>query len=405
MSFASLAEPAIAGTVRQVGEYRLVILHTLDEIEALRDDWQDLERRAGDYYAYFQSFDWCANWCRVFEGDSETGDGQIVIACIYRDKLLVGLLPLVISRRPLGVRALCFLGEPLSQYGNILVDRNAITTDALGQIWEVFRGEVESDSIVLERFPSFSPLAKIVESKGCSAPRGQFSSHMDLTRYDGWEDFQASLTRSARKSRNRRRKKLNALGVVEQRVESGRSEGFREIAEAAIQHKTEWLQETGRRMSEIADPNTLELLCRLPGDAEAASGALAFGLFLDGAPIAAEIGFAYGPHYYSYLGAFDWSLRDYSPGKVQLESALYWCFENGMAHYDFLGNPSSYKDDWSNRTLPLMNYSSSNSARGYLYAHHWKPLVKPAAKRLFHTLPVPVRRGLAGMAGGSGSQG
>ena len=125
---------------------------------------------------------------------------------------------------------------------------------------------------------------------------------------------------------------------------------------------------------------------------------LASAITLDGRPIAVEIGFRWFGRFYSYLGSFDWELRDYSPGKVQLEEAIRWCLEQGIEAYDLLGEPAAYKSGWSNMSTSLKTYRLEPTLRGKAFASVWSRSIRPAAKSMMQAAPLGLRTRLAPIA-------
>ena len=107
-------------------------------------------------------------------------------------------------------------------------------------------------------------------------------------------------------------------------------------------------------------------------------------LCIDDQPIALELGFAAGRDYYSYLGAIDLEFSKYSPGKLQIEEAQKWALEQGFRYFDFLNDPSAYKNGWTNLMVPLASRSFALSFRGYVHCLIWKKHLKPRVKQLYH---------------------
>jgi CelD/BcsL family acetyltransferase involved in cellulose biosynthesis len=108
--------------------------------------------------------------------------------------------------------------------------------------------------------------------------------------------------------------------------------------------------------------------------------------------VALELGFLRRRHYYSYMGSFDWDLRDLSPGKVQMEMTVCWLIDNGAEAYDLLANPAEYKQSWSNREIALKAFAVPFSWKGRVYAGTWLTRLRPALKRLWHAAPLAWRR-------------
>ncbi len=175
--------------------------------------------------------------------------------------------------------------------------------------------------------------------------------------------------------------------------------------------KQTWLRETGRSSGILADSDTGKFLMGLTGSdcgpRGCPHGALIHVLSVDGYPVAIEIGMVMGCHYYSYLGAFDWAWKDYSPGKIQIEMAQKWAKSVGLEKFDFLGDPSDYKEQWTNSIHRLHSRSTPITALGLIYCAIWKSHLRPKLKNAYKNMDSDKRKllskmvGLAGRSAGS----
>jgi len=372
-------------------------IDSLAGMDGIRSEWQALEARAADSLAYFQSYDWCRNWCAHYASGDRPAI-RVYIGHLAGRPVIVW--PLMLTGDRYAVRKLVALTEPHSQYGNILVDPDAATAgmaaDLIETCWRTIQRREKADAVVLDSVPEAALPPGLCANAGLTAVRVGLNSAMDLTRFDGsYESYRSGLKSTTRRSRHKRRNKLAALGSLGYRVHFGGTPAYAELVGIGIATKRVWLEETGRPAQALNLPRVPEFLASLPNNATGDNGAVAAALTLDGRPIAVEIGFLYHRRFYSYLGAFDWSLRDYSPGKVQLEEALKWCLERGIEIYDLLGDASSYKSDWCNITTPLTTYRAANTIYGQAYLSVWRDNLRPALKRAFESLPLGLRCRLA----------
>ena len=161
--------------------------------------------------------------------------------------------------------------------------------------------------------------------------------------------------------------------------------------------KRVWLAETGRMHAGLLASGTDSFFAGLPGSEKEREGAMLSVLSAGGKPIAIELGFLRGGHYYAYLGAFDWNLRHLSPGKVQMESTVCWLIEHGIEAYDLLTNAADYKESWSNRSENLGTFAQPFSWKGRIYAEAWMPTLRPIIKRMYYAVPGSIRRWMTGL--------
>jgi len=361
---------------------------TLEQMLALESDWRALDAKSTGRMSYFQSFDWCYNWYRQFAaGNAQDAGPRLRIFTLRKNGKVEMIWPMMQVTRYFGVKELVFIGEPLTQYGNILINHDRITPDDIRQCWSEIIRTSQADVIALNNFPAQSVLNACCDEQG-SAKVVSATSIMDLSGFTDFASFIASLNKTTRRSRSRRRNRLAKLGRIEQVAIAGGSSAYAALVDQALAWKQTWLKETGRASEILQQRRTRAFLMSLE------DRVLAFALELNGRPIAIEIGFLDGAHYYSYLGAFDWSFRAYSPGKVQMEETFRWAINNKVKAYDLLGNPSTYKADWSNIDLALMSRMQPLTVKGVAYARGWTRLIKPMMKRSFYWMSSGQRKAL-----------
>ena len=380
--------PGFEPGVQAKADIDLEVVQDLAGLRTLAADWRALAARAGDDFAYFQTYEWCERWLAVYgaESRSESTPRAHVLAGRANGELVL-VWPLVEDRVSMGLSVLKTLGEPHGQYAGVLADPGPAGQAAVAAAWKHIRAVPGIDAIELSNIPDGSILAEALSAEAGFTPSGDSSAVLDLTHYASWDAFFQSLSASCRKSRRRKRRKLEALGALDFQVHTPRSAGFAEAVTAALALKTTWLRETGKASRALSMDNNVDFFSRLT-DCPAGAGRVLVGeLALDGRMIAGEIGFERNGHFISYLGAYDLSLQAHSPGKVEMECMLEWCFENGIRRYDLLGNSDAYKEAWSNTDVPLFNHHVGLTVLGRARVELWLKRLRPALKQSIEALP------------------
>lgn len=375
---------------------QIEIYDTLEAVASLETEWRALEAKVSDGLGYFQTFDWCKNWCRYYlNGAPDSSKMRLQIVTFRKSGQLACVLPLVLQTRTLGLTVLRSLGNPMTQYSNLLWDKDVLSASNMQNSWLTFSQSVKSDVILFDRFPKTSQMAEILDPDHLIQETGDISLIMDLNEVENWEIFKGSFKKSVRRGRRRRYQKIEAeLGEINLEVHFGGTEHYRTAIQHALEFKRVWLKESGRNVSAFSGQNAADFLMNLEGDRASQEGALAYVMTAGGNPIAIELGFLKNGHYYCFLGSFDWSCRNYSAGKVQMEQSLKWAIENNISRIDFLGNYEAYQGDWSNSSVHMYSYSSAKSIKGRVYTHFWEQRLKPAIKSSFRRLPPALRKGL-----------
>lgn len=383
-------------TVAKHSDVQIDIVSDLAGVKALEADWKALETKVSDGLGYFQSYDWCERWINAFvENRKADDDTELCIIAIRRNTRIAAIFPLVRITKGLGIKTIRTLGEPLAQYANILIDTKLLSIQEARTAWQDVAKQLKADAIVLDRILENSQLALILDRKNISCEKEDLSLIMDLENVEDWDTFHAAFKKTVRRGRRRRFKKIeDELGTIELKTYFGGTPEYKAAINKALEYKLVWLKENGRNMASFADERATPFLANLDGDAETMEGALAYVMMVDGNPVAIELGFLQDKRYYCFLGAFDWDLRNYSLGKVQMEQSLKWAIENGIKKIDFLGNYEAYQGDWSNSSTEVVSYGAATSLKGMAYANLWEQQLKPGLKKVFRRLPPAVRKGL-----------
>ena len=378
-------------------DYQLVQLNSIEQVLSIKPQWQALERATPDRFDYFQSFDWCYQWCLTkFGRDRKCRNAELSIYALFCDDAIVMIWPMMVVKTRIGTKILTMLTDPLVQYANVLVDKNLVSAEVGREVWQVIRKHAEVDAVTFNHYPSGSFLDEILSKDGFVEHALSEASILDLTAFETWDDHHASLSRNQRKQRNRRRNNLHKLGDVTYEVNFGGSKKYAERVQIALEMKQVWLAKTGRKPGILAEPDTETFLVGLAGTEVgplgSPEGALVHALCVDRIPVALEIGMVKGRHYYSYLGAFDWTLKDYSAGKVQIEAAQEWANSVGLEVFDFLGDSADYKEQWTGASQPLHSRSMPVTALGLPYCAIWKSRLRPQLKQAYKNMDPDKRK-------------
>lgn len=394
--------PGSSGSETAIAKHDIFFItfyKTIDQIDQLRYHWKQIERLNEGHPIYFQSFEWCSNWLKTNFGDDErNGTRQPLITVVsnaFGKPILIA--PMMVTELPIGIRVLSMVSYPLSQYSEILADFSRLPNGNLEGFLKRIVVESKADVLLFKNTPTNSLLSKMLSRVGVREAGHQGALYLDLSGFDDWDAYTASLPQRTRKERRRRRNRLERQGVIEHLVHQGNSPAFAEQVEQAIFMKHEWLRQTGRHSAPLADDRTRDFLMKLPWN-DHNEGAVAHELRVDGKAAAIEIGMVQAGRYYSFLGAFDWELRHLSPGKVQIEAAQRWCKENGIEIFDFLGDYAEYKRNWTNARLELENISVPITLKGLIYSHAWLVGLRPALKSVQGKISARNRRALHRLA-------
>ncbi|MEM9277647.1 MAG: GNAT family N-acetyltransferase [Pseudomonadota bacterium] len=378
----------VFSTTRGEFHYELRNYSGIAQISALQKDWRALESVSSEGFDYFQTFDWCHGWCKEFTQQDENNSSSSIpsVYALFANNKAVMIWPLMKVRSRNGLSFLETLSMPLGQYSNLLFEKDFVDAGLARQVWETIKGSSGVDAVSLTNYPANCFMAEVLKDEGVEEIVEQVSSILDFSGIESWESYFASLSKSQRKERNRKLKKLEAMGSLTFEVHFHDGEMFSELVKTAVDMKREWLRVTSRHSQALFEQESkkfLSALTLLDAESSSGEGPVVQSLNLDGAPIAIELGMLRNRHYYSYLGAINLDWADYSPGKVQIEMSQKWALENGVEKFDFLSDPSDYKKSWSNLWVPVKTRYFSVTARGWLYCSLWKAQLRPLLRNAY----------------------
>ncbi|GGE49981.1 hypothetical protein GCM10007276_28900 [Agaricicola taiwanensis] len=328
--------------------------------------------------APFQTFDWLYASAKACEDRG----GGIAIVTVTRDGELTVAVPLAIEKE-MGVTVARWLGEPLIQYGDAVVSRDAGPSDI--EAASSAMRKLPVDVLLLKNVRKGSMVNGVLSSSGAAAISDETARYLDLRTLTASEDFAAWTRNSAAKRAGSAARRLAKLGEISFIAVEG--EEARDWARAALALKRQWLTERGIVGTPLHDDRLCEMMIGL----SAAPGCMVSVLTLDGKLAAAEIGFFHEGHYAAYLGAFDSALHKYSPGLVQMLYTIEECRRRGVAIYDLLPPDDEYKVRWTSHAAGTATFAEARTALGRAYLQIAR--LRPAVKKLYHRLPQQVRAG------------
>lgn len=186
--------------------------------------------------------------------------------------------------------------------------------------------ELAGRGLDLQEIPGGSPLLGCFPHEPCSV-----SPVVDLTQ---------TPPKNIRRNMKVARRDLGKTG----RVEIAHSSGPDFLDDLFRLHAARW-QADGEQ-GVLADPN-VERFHRLAAPRLAQAGMLRMtALRLDGRVVGVVYGFQRGGVFYSYLGGYEPSLREFSPGALAIEAAMQRAREEGCTSFDFLRGAEAYKYAW-----------------------------------------------------------
>jgi CelD/BcsL family acetyltransferase involved in cellulose biosynthesis len=340
---------------------------TLAALEAIESDWNALFERSGQPHQVFQSFNWCWHWCRHFLPETEGRRTRTSLAIMagWRDGRLVMVWPLV--RERIGpVTALKWLGEPVSQYGDIVVDAEAADLATLQAAWTAIAAAFRPDLAHLRKVRADGAVAPLIATTPAHSTARDEAPYLDLTSATGFDAYETRYSAHSRRNRRRLLRRLEEQGAVSIEVQAtGRAAG--ELAAHAVDLNREWLDKRGLVSVALAKDATRDFMAAVAADLNRPVGCQVSALKLDGTPTSLQIGFKCKGHFALHVLVYALAHEKSRVGTLHLEALLRQCFAAGIARIDLLAPRADYKMDWADGTVVIEDFALPLTTKGTLY--------------------------------------
>src|SRR5688572_1417654 len=133
--------------------------------ETLEPEWDALFAEAGRPTQVFQTFAWNWHWCRHYLDRPSRSRSQLAIITGRQHERLVLVWPLVLERIA-GLRRLAWMGDPVSQYGDILAAPEAEDDTTLFTAWAFALRASRADLAHLRKVRDDSISARVMKHLG-----------------------------------------------------------------------------------------------------------------------------------------------------------------------------------------------------------------------------------------------
>ncbi|MDX2289656.1 MAG: GNAT family N-acetyltransferase [Hyphomicrobiaceae bacterium] len=375
---------------------RLEIISGRDSFDALGPDWSRLYDRAGPAGQPFQSFAWSWHWANHFlepAGTLRASRTTLHILVAWRGEDLVLVWPLVRVRNR-GIVELRFLGDPVGEYGDALVDPGLPALPLLRTAWSFLIARSKADVVVLGNVREDAAIGPLMAENGAVTTRVEGAPYMDFTGAKDYEAYMSRFSGRSRSTRRRKRAKLAEAGPLTHRTLNSGSEA-RQAAREILELKRKWQLDKGIVSRSLCDPRTANFFADVADGLGHDTGCRIMTLDCAGKMVAAELTFVAKDRLVNHVLVYDVDHDRHSPGALLTDDSIQACFAGGIVRYDFMGPANGYKLDWSDAITTVTDYAVPMSLKGRFWVHAYLSYGRERLKRLVAALPASVRRGLA----------
>ncbi|MCH9807957.1 MAG: GNAT family N-acetyltransferase [Alphaproteobacteria bacterium] len=368
---------------------RFEVIGTVEEFDALRPEWDKLIAAVGNPNHVFLQHSWLSHWAHCFVSP----DGpQLQVVVARADGRVAAIWPLV-REKQFGMRILTWMGLPVSQYCDVLVEDGPWREDFIKAGLHFIKRSLGGDLFIARMVREDGLVAKALTQTGARLVGTEHAASVDPGGLQTLADLDKRLGRSTAKSRRRRRKQLSKEGAPRYSVHREGDEAMRAV-DHALTFKEEWFAKHGIISQAYSDERFGAFWRRVAASKDQRVGLRAGVLELDGRPIAVELGLRFKGRHHAHVGAFSLDYEHTSPGLSQLEAQILECAADGVGEYDLLAPLSDYKTKLADKTTAVNDYVLPVSSFGHAGNALGLTSATSVAKTVFKSLPVGVRKAI-----------
>lgn len=362
------------------------IVATREAFEALRPEWDALFDRAALPQQLFQSHSFLSHWLQHYLDRSMT----LHIIVGRREGRLVMLWPLV-RRRRLGLTLLQFMGSPVAQFGDILLDPEGDADDLVDAGWAsversgadlFFAQKVREDSAFFRLSGAHRPA--VVESQ--QAPFADLAVRVCR---DGPGSAYSPRDRSAYR---RRLKRLAEQGELSFGAFMPGHEAAA-MARRAIAFKLDQLKRHAILSPTLADPRFSAFFADCAMDP--ASSLRISTLERAGRPIGIDLSLDCKGRSFGHVIASDPECEREGVGGLLIHHVFAAARQRGATAFDMMAPADPYKLRHADGQTGIQDQAFAFTLRGRIYREAVLKHARPLAKALARKLPAGLVRSLS----------
>ena len=368
---------------------------TRQDFDALEHEWNALFERSARGTHVFQTFNWNWHWANTYVPRDEQPKSQIslFIVTARRDGELIMVWPLV-RERAHGLNQILWMGDPVSQYGDVLLDHIDDGLSVMHDAWAFIQQTSGCDVVRLRHVRDDANIAPLLAEIHATTTDRQVAPYLDLARASTFEKYETRFTAKSRGNRRRLLRRLSDGKVVAfERHNAGPRAG--ELVRQALDLKAAWLRDRGLVSTAISDARMAHFMAAAVAGNDKSVECVVAALTVDGAPAAIEISFTCKGHLAQHVIVFDLKHEKAGVGILLMEQSLRDDFDDGIAVHDLLAPTATYKMDWADATMAVNDWAIPMNLAGQVYAHVYLAHVRPRAKATVQALPPKLRKAVA----------
>ena len=360
----------------------LHLITTRAGFDALEAEWNALFDRAGRGEQMFQSFNWLWHWANHFLADDADA---LAIVTVRRGGRLAGVLPLL-TERVAGLKQLVFLGAPVSQYGDAVIETMPDQDAVLGRALALAIGATGAAVVRLAKVRDDAAIAPVMRRLGATITSAEEAPFADLAKTGTQAAYDARFSTKWKKNRRRLERRLGEHGAIE----LDWNQKGRDAAAAAVTTmvlKRAWLKTRGQLSRAFADERSDRFFADVcAGKIRPAGGQVS--LLKSGGEIAnGAITVTVKGRQAVHILAYGLKFEKCAAGILHVEKMIEQAFATGVTTIDFLAPRHDYKLEWADGAVRVADFALPVTLAGRVYSRLYLGLVRERLKAVIRAAP------------------
>ncbi|MEQ8825768.1 MAG: GNAT family N-acetyltransferase [Filomicrobium sp.] len=371
---------------------RLSLITTRSAFNELEAEWNALFQKAGKPGNPFQSFNWCWHWANSFL-KNEPNDTFFIISG-RRNGRLIMIWPLV-RQRTAGLTQLTWIGRPVTQYGDVLIDScNPINDLRAG--WRFLKAHAKADVIELCKVRGDASITPLLSEIGAITTHRDAAPYADMSQHETFSDY--AKARYSAKRRTSLRRNLRRCQVDGELETDFIKEGAdaRHATKQLLAMKMAWLKEKSLISQALQDQRTHQFFLDAVSDPTRPTGCELTLLRSGNELLAADLKFTAKNQSVAHVITYNLKFEKLSPGNLMTMLNLEHFKQHGTQVFDFMGPDSSFKREWSDGVIGVNDWAVPLSLKGRLWSQVYLAFARDHLKKLFSHLPKSLKKTLSG---------
>jgi CelD/BcsL family acetyltransferase involved in cellulose biosynthesis len=367
------------------------MVSTRAQFDALGDDWNDLFERAGCSSQVFQTFNWNWHWANHFLCDTPNSP-RLAIVTGRVDGRLAMVWPVAIEPGN-RLRSLVWMGEPVSQYGDVLVEEGPCRLAMLRAGWQFLGLNVKPDIARLGKTRADAAVAPLLAELRAISTVQLAAPFLDLKSAPTFEAYAERYSMKARKNRRRQMRRLEEDGPVCMRLLEPGEEACRLMGEIFAM-KQAWLDKKALISSALSDERTLAFFKAVSAAGPRSPGTRLSALMCGDVLAAASVGFICRERAAIHIITYDRAFEKAGAGALMLERTIAASLQAGVGVFDMLAPANAYKKEWADGAVEVNDFAVPFSMAGRAYIRGYLEFVRPTMRAALLAMPLPARRAI-----------